>query len=78
MKFFPMPKPDAEFIPGAIRECLREAMKALERLLDEATRIAKASAGGKCGFCCMGGMVVVHFRKDAFEAAKETVTKVSE
>ena len=78
MKFFPMPKPDAERIQGAIRDCLQEAMEALERLVEEAACIADTAAGDKCGFCCMGSMAVVHFNKGTFEEAKETISKVSE
>ena len=78
LRLLPMPGEDTKGLEGAKRECLREAMEAVQQLVEDAMSIANAGAGAaSCMSCmsCCSTAAAAHFNKETFDEAKDNVAK---
>ena len=78
LRFLPMPGEDTEGLEGAKRACLRDAMEAVQQLVEDAMSIANAGAGAaSCMSCmsCCSTAAAAHFNKETFDEAKDNVAK---
>ena len=78
LRFLPMPGEDTEGLEGAKRECLRDAMEAVQQLVEDAMSIANAGAGAASCMSCMSfcsTAAAAHFNKETFDEAKDNVAK---
>ena len=78
LRFLPMPGEDTEGLEGAKRECLRDAMEAVQQLVEDAMSITNAGAGAaSCMSCmsCCSTAAAAHFNKETFDEAKDNVAK---